>query len=120
MEEERNAAEMVKTLESSRKYKKIKAGLVKQLKAKNADTPYFLSLIDDYMAMWVSKELLYQDLQERGCMVPYDNGGGQRGYRRNDSITDFNKTNAQMLKLLSELGIKPETIGTEDDDNDEL
>ena len=53
-------------------------------------------------------------------MVPYDNGGGQRGYRRNDSITDFNKTNAQMLKLLSELGIKPETIGTEDDDNDEL
>ena len=98
MEEERTAAEIVKTLESSRKYKKIKAGLVKQLKTKNADTPYFLSLIDDYMAMWVSKELLYQDIQERGCMVPYDNGGGQRD---TDATTALQTSTRPTPKCLS-------------------
>lgn len=118
MQDEKIVVDRVKLLEGCRKYKKIKTSLTQQLKAKNADTPCFLSLVDDYMSMWVSKELLYQDIQERGCLVLYDNGGGQRGCKRNDSIMDFNKTNAQMLKLLSELGIKPDTVGTGDDDDE--
>lgn len=120
MEEKNIVVDRVKILEESREYKKIKNSLVAQLKATNANTPYFLSLIKDYMSMWVSKELLYQDIQERGCIVIYDNGGGQRGCKRNDSIADFNKTNAQMLKLLSELKINPETVSTNTDSDDEL
>lgn len=109
--------DLAQILKTSPKYKKIKKNLTEQLKNKNADTPCFLSLVDDYMSMWVAKELLNQDIQERGVIVCYDNGGGQKGNKKNDSITDFVKTNAQMLKLLSELGIKSNTVSI---GNDEL
>ncbi|MGM7637584.1 P27 family phage terminase small subunit, partial [Bacillus sp. Hm123] len=39
--------------------------------------------------------------------------------KKNDSVTELNKTNAQMLKLLSELGLdasKVEKLGDEGDD----
>ena len=48
--------------------------------------------------------------------VKYNNGGGQSGYKRNDSVGELNKTNAQMLKLLNELGIKATVADSGDDD----
>ncbi|MFT3952770.1 MAG: hypothetical protein QM689_12685 [Oscillospiraceae bacterium] len=36
--------------------------------------------------------------------------------RKNDSVADLLKTNAQMLKILNELGIKPSQAGDADDD----
>ena len=64
-------------------------------------------------------ELLKQDIEERGVRVLYDNGGGQKGIKKNDSVEQLVKIKAQMLKLLSELNIKPsnDLIG---DDEDEL
>jgi len=60
------------------------------------------------MDMWVTKCLLIEDVKERGVKVFYNNGGGQSGYKKNDSVDQLMKINAQMLKLISELGIKPE------------
>ena len=99
--------EMVKIIKMSPKYRDIAADLIKQLKSKNANTPTLLSQIDDYMAMWVTKELLIMDIETRGSYVEYDNGGGQTGTKKNESVADLIKVNAQMLKLLDALEIKP-------------
>ena len=72
-----------------------------------------------HMAMYVTKTLLIADIQKRGTIVEYNNGGGQSGYKKNEAVDMFNKTNAQMLKLLSELGLKANaTIGGGDFDDE--
>ena len=89
----------VQELKSSEKYNKIRQDLV-----------------EDYMAFWITKSLLIEDINKRGVNVKYNNGGGQSGYKRNDSVGELNKTNAQMLKLLNELGIKATVADSGDDD----
>ena len=44
----------------------------------------------------------------------------QSGYKKNDSIAELNKTNAQMLKILSELGLKAEKQERGEGDDDEM
>lgn len=39
-------------------------------------------MIADYMAMYVTKTLLIADIQKRGTIVEYNNGGGQSGYKK--------------------------------------
>lgn len=97
-------------LKLSQEYIKIKKDLISQLKLKKANTPTFLSQINDYMSMWIAKEMLVLDIETRGAYITYDNGGGQQGTRKNDSIADQLKINAQMLKLLDALEMKPTTL----------
>ena len=108
----------VRTLKKSETYLKIKEDLIRQLQLKKADTPTFLSHIDDYMSMWITKELLIADIETRGTSIKYDNGGGQSGTKKNDSVTEKIKVNAQMLKLLDALGITSSTLIVDDDDED--
>ena len=67
------------------------------------------------MEMWNIKNNLIADIKERGVAIEWSNGK-QYGMKKNDSISELNKTNAQMLKILSELGLKP--VPQADDDYD--
>ena len=106
----------VKELKSSEKYNKIREDLMDQLDRNGTYGEQFKDLVDDYMALWIAKTLLIVDINKRGVSVRYNNGGGQSGYKKNDSIGELNKTNAQMLKLLNELGIKATVADSGDDD----
>ena len=108
--------ETVKSLKESKKFKSIKKDLVKQLELMGANTPTFLSQVDTYMAMWVTQELLIDDIEQRGTYIAYDNGGGQSGTRKNDSVADQIKVNGQMQKVLDALGIRSSTLINDDDD----
>ena len=48
--------------------------------------------------------------------VKYDNGGGQSGYKKNESVDQIIKVNAQMLKLLTELHLSPSDAEGDMDD----
>lgn len=102
----------------SKVYREIKNDLKKQLQDNDTVGKFYDDLVNDYMSMYVTKILLTEDIQKRGVIVPYNNGGGQSGAKKNESIDMFNKTNAQMLKLLSELGLKakPSLGGDYNDD----
>lgn len=114
---EKNEVEIsAKVLKVTPKYKKLKKALLTQLKAKGADTPTFTDLVDDYMTLWITKELLRIDIEETGVKLAYNNGGGQSGYKENPSIEKFYKVNSQMLKILSELKIKTDSVGVEVED----
>lgn len=97
-------------------YAEIKKDLLDQLDRNGTIGKYYVDLISDYMDLWVTKCLLVEDIQQRGVSVEYDNGGGQKGRKKNDSVEQRIKVNAQMLKLLSELGIKPTQTGGDGDD----
>lgn len=102
-----------KIFKASKKYKSVRKDLLDQLRLKGADTPAFHDLVEDYMSLWLTKELLRADIESTGIRVPYDNGGGQKGYKDNPSIERQIKVNSQMLKLLSELDIRTSKIVSE-------
>ena len=97
-------------------FEEIRYDLLNQLEKRGIFGKYYIDLVDDYMDLWVTKCLLVDDIQRRGINVKYDNGGGQKGLKKNDSVEQRIKVNGQMLKLLSEMGIKPVQTGGDGDD----
>lgn len=106
----------VKKCIESEKYSAIRRDLLNQLERNGTVGEHFVDLVEDYMSLWVEKCLLRDDIHKRGVNVKYDNGGGQKGVKRNDSIVDQLKVSTQMLALLNALGIKPSQEEGEDDD----
>jgi P27 family predicted phage terminase small subunit len=94
----------------------IRKDLSDQLERNNVYGKHYYDLVDDYMALWEIKNKLIADVKKRGVAIPWNNGDKQGGFKKNDSISELNKTNAQMLKILSELGLKPSGTDGEPDD----
>ena len=94
----------------------IKKDLIDQLERNGVYGSHYLDLISDYMALWEIKNNLIADIKERGVTTKYQNGKNQWGYKKNDSIVELNRTNAQMLKILNELGLKATDFEADDDD----
>lgn len=99
--------------------KAIKGDLLNQLKGNEIYGKHYEDLVNDYIALWDIKNRLIQDIKERGVSVEWNNGK-QTGMKKNDSISELNKTSAQMLKILSELGLKPSPKEPLEDDDNEM
>ena len=95
----------------------IRNSLLEQLESRGINTSVYIDLINDYMALWVVKQNLIKDISQRGVNIEYKNGENQYGTKQNDSVLNLIKVNNQMLKILSELGLKgAEQIGDVDDE----
>lgn len=88
----------------------VKEDLLTQLKNNGTLGKHFEDLVDTYMELYKIKNKLIKDIEDRGVAIEWFNGK-QVGIKKNDSITELNKTIAQMLSLLNDLGLKP-TPGT--------
>lgn len=94
-------------LKRTRLYNAIRKDLLDGLDRNGTVGQYYSDLVEDYMDLWIAKSLAVEDVRRRGIVVTYENGGGQTGKKKNDSVELQIKLNAQMLKLLSEMGIRP-------------
>lgn len=83
---------------------RVEQSLMTQLKNLGATQAHYFDLVNDYMKMWDAKNGLIADIDKRGVVVTWQNGQ-QKGKKRNDSVLDLIKLNAQMLKLLESLGL---------------
>lgn len=81
-------------------YRKIRNTLLEDLKKKGADKPVFLDMVETYMSMYVSKEMLNDDIERNGVKIEL-----QGNYRDNPSIDKLAKIDLQMSKLRKELGV---------------
>lgn len=97
-------------------YDAVKRDLLDQLRRNDIIGEQYVSLIDDYMNMWRIKELLLADITERGVRIQSMTGNGFVTEKKNDSVDQLTRINGQMLKLLSEIGIKPTLSGGGDDE----
>lgn len=104
------------------KKKKIYDSLKEQLLLNDNYNDYTEDLLQDYLTMYEVKSQLALDIENNGISIEYDNGGGQRGRKGNSSIDLLNRTNAQMLKLLDSLGLKPTKMKKtpKDPDDDDI
>ena len=108
--------EEVKSLKRTARYRSAKENLSDELKRNGVLGKTYSDLIEDYMDFWITKQLLVKDIMERGTLIKYNNGGGQTGWKKNDSIEQLVKVNTQMLKLLDALGLSPPVDVQGDDD----
>lgn len=95
---------------------RIRNALIRQLKKRGVTNKALLNLVEDYMSLWDLKTQLFDDITVNGVNLIYDNGGGQKGRKQNDSVPAVLKVNQQMLKILQELGVKAEPEVAEGDD----
>ena len=98
----------------------IKKDLIDQLERNGILGRHYTDLIDNYMSLWDIKNKFIRDIKKRGVMVEWKNGTSQGGHKKNESIGELNKTNAQMLRILSDLGLKATKIETPGGDNEEM
>ena len=68
-------------------------------------------MVQDYLSLWDLKNKLIDDIEDKGVKTL-----SSQGYKSNPAIGDLNKTNGQMLKILSELGLKASGEGGDDND----
>lgn len=98
----------------------IKQDLTDQLERQGVYGQHFLDLIDDYLALWDTKNALIEDIKKRGVMTKYQNGANQWGYKKNDSVGNLVKVNKQMLELLKELGLRAADFEADSNDDEEM
>lgn len=117
-----NRGKWTKKKIEEKNYILIKDSLLNQLeelKENNSIELHYKDLLNDYMSLWKIKNKLIADIEKRGVSVPWSNGKVQSGYKKNESISELLKTNAQMLKILNELNLKP-VILKDNDENIEI
>lgn len=92
----------------------IRQDLIDQLDRNGDAKKYYVDLVDDYMHMWDTKTGLTEDIKARGTKVKVYTATSEN-LRTNDSVQDLLKVNAQMLKILDSLGIKPAQMDSDPD-----
>ena len=98
----------------------IRQDLIDQLERQGIYGRHYLDLVEDYMALWDTKNALISDIQKRGVMVRYQNGQNQWGHKKNDSVGNLVKVNKQMLELLKELGLRAADFEADSNDDEEM
>lgn len=96
--------------------KKIEQSLLSQLVNMGADSEHFKDLINDYINFYDIKNELVADIKSRGVSIEWQNSATQKGYKKNDSVSELVKVNAQMLKILQQLHIETTEAGDDEDD----
>lgn len=104
----------------TRRRNKIERDLLEQLGEENENDSHYKELIKDYLFMWDTIQELKLDIKERGVSVFWQNGEHQKGYKKNDSIREMTTVSNQMLKILSDLGLKPSKAEKDGDDGEIL
>ncbi len=106
-----------KTNKKLQKYEELKEELKQQLITKANYNKVTNELLEKYIEFTKIEDSLNKDINTRGVSIKWNNGGGQTGYKKNDSIAELAKVNNQKIKILDKLGIKPPEI-KEDGDGD--
>lgn len=98
------------------KRSEIKKDLLDELERNGTVGKYYTDLVDDYMTLWDTKNLLKADVKERGAVVEYISNNGTVNKRKNESVGELVKVNDRMVKLLEALGITPDGAVNDDDE----
>ncbi len=88
---------------------RIAKSLNEQLKRRGADEYHFLKLVDDYCLLYNTKKELQKDVEENGVTVTEYNVKGFEVHKTNPSVAEITRVSNAMLKILDQLGIKPDT-----------
>lgn len=94
----------------------IKQSLIDQLKSRGADTPAFLSLVEDYMFLHGQVQKMKADIRKNGMTYEAVSAAGKIYEKENPAVKNIVVFNRQMLAILKELKLSTEEAGAVEDD----
>ena len=98
----------------------IKNSLISQLEAKKAATPFFLSLVDEYINLYRKLKKIQTAISKTGLEVEeIYNANGYRRLKPNPLLKEERDTIKQMLAILDKLKLNVDTV-IDEDAEDEL
>lgn len=97
----------------------IKKDLIDQLESQSKFGKYYTDMVDDYIYFYELKTQLKKDIKDRGIRYKTTNGNGMEVEKPNESIKNLTMINTQMLKILTDLGLK-EPLEPDPGDDDDL
>ena len=106
----------IEQIRRTKKYKQVRNSIIDRLERSGNNTEYYLNLVEDYMNMYVTKEMCSADIAERGLNITSIGSTGQLITKKNDSIDCLLRTNQQMIKLLKMLRIEPNSSYEDDEE----
>ena len=99
---------------------KLRKSLIEQLCGKRKPPAHYSDLIEDYLNLWETKELLQTDIRDRGISYETLSASGVPITKQNPSTKEIVNVNRQMLTILKELGLTTANLRSHKDDDDEL
>lgn len=105
---------IIPTREETQAQNKLRRTMVEQ--SGNTTNLVVLGLIEDYISFWLIEKRLDEDIRKRGVNIKWQNSPTSNGYKKNESIAEKVKVNAQKMKILDQIGIKtlPDIIESND------
>ena len=95
---------------------KIKESLIKQLENKNANTDYFLALVDDYTFYYTEEKEMQEDIKTRGRRYKAKSASGYLIEKENESLKNAVTFNKQKLAIIKQLGLTTDNVIEDTDD----
>ncbi len=98
------------------KRSEILESLEEQLAMKGASLNHYTDLLNDYMTLWDTKNLLAEDIENRGVVYKDKSSVGVEMFKNNPSVKELVMVNRQMLSILKELKLTTDEAGGGDED----
>ena len=83
----------------------IRASLIKQLESMGKNSPEYIDLVDAYMDMRKTRELLRADISKRGLKIVWKDRDGIDRETSNDSVQKLCTVTKSMTDVLKKLGL---------------
>lgn len=84
----------------------IRNDLLAQLEEQQKFGKHFKDMVEDYIYFVKLKIKLQEDINKKGIRYRTKSGNGFSSEKPNESVPNLIKINAQMLKILQDLGLK--------------
>lgn len=105
--------------ETVAKEKLVKESLILQLKMRNADTPFFLELVDEYMMFLKLQKKLRAEINKNGLIQEQVyNSSGSVCVKINSAVKALQDVDKHMLNILDKLKITTTNIISESEDDE--
>lgn len=97
----------------------IRESLINQLKARKADTPFFVELVDEYMYLRNQLSKLKKAVKEVGLYEEeiFNNSGAKR-LKANPMLKEVRETEKQMISILEKLKLSIDNVIAEDEEDE--
>lgn len=97
---------------------RIRKSLLRQLKLKNADTPYFRDQVEKYMGMWDVCDAMKKDIDKNGIQINVTLSTGVETLKTNEFVKMVPAYEKQMMATLNYLDLHVGNVAIEGDDDD--
>ena len=90
----------------SKEYQNLKKDLLDDLESRGLVGNQYTDKVEEYMDLWCLRNMLKEDIAERGVYVSYQNGANQKGTTDNKSVEKIVRVSSQLLSIWTALGFR--------------